>query len=129
MLKSKQRKILNEVYQALNYALSSIHSGQYGEKLFSMLRKEELKHRKFCPAGIVCCLSVSEAVKIFFCRDIIEGLQGKYNFTVKDILNIRPSVLFAHSLALNYREELQKAIENLPFNEVLGLNYADLIKE
>ena len=128
MLTSKQKKILNDVYFKLDYALSNIHWGNYGKQLFKMIQGEEKNHRRGCPEGVSCGLSVSEAVKLFYVKGLIESLQGKNHFTIKDYINIRQSVLMAQSLALNYGPELSKAIEGLPIDEVLALDYAELMK-
>lgn len=128
MFTSKQKKILNDVYSKLDYTLSSIHWGNYGKQLFKMIQDEEKDHRRFRPENVSCGLSISEAVKLFYVKGLVESLQGKNHFTMRDYIHIQQSVLLAQSLAENYQDELSKAIEGLPIDEVLAFDYAELMK-
>lgn len=128
MLTSKQKKALNEVYNKIDYTFQSIKWGQYGNQYYNMIKDEEKQHRKGKPSHVTCGLSISEAIKLFYVRDIIEALQEKYSYTIKDYLHIRQSVLMAYSLVANYREEIEKALEGVNFDEILSLDYAELMK-
>lgn len=128
MLTSKQKKVLNACYSKLDYAFSSIHYGCYGKQLFKMIKDEEKGHRKFCPDGIKCGLTISEAVKLFYCQGIIEGITDKLNFTVKDYISIRQSILMCQSLALNYKDEIINALQGVNYSDILSIDYAELMK-
>jgi hypothetical protein len=57
-------------------------------------------------------LTKIEAVKLFYVQEIVEALfKPSFVPTLKEYLSVRQSIFFAHSLALNYREELLKALE------------------
>lgn len=128
MITSKQKKILDSVYYKLDYTLQGIHWGNYGKQLFNLIKKEEKEHRRYCPDSVKCGLSISDAVKLFFVHGIIDGLQQKTQYTIKDVLNIRPSVILAYSIALNYMDELNKSLEGINLEDVLSLDYAELMK-
>jgi len=48
--------------------------------------------------------------------------------SLKEYLSIRQSIFFAHSLVLNYREELTKALEGVNWEDILKIDYAELMK-
>jgi len=129
MDKKQSLKLINEVYGRIKEVLESVHWGGYHKQYYNLNLKEEAEHRRFCPDGVTCGLTKIEAVKLFYVQEIVEALfKPSFVPTLKDYLSIRQSIFFAHSLALNYREELTKALEGVNWEDILKIEYAELMK-
>lgn len=129
MINTKQKRIIDNAYYKIDYVLSKINWVGIGKELFDLIKSEEVQHRKFCPDGIKITLPVVYAVKLFYVQGIIQGLSGKLNYTIKDYLSIRKSVLVCQCITENYNKELFEALEFVNFQEILDLDYAELMKE
>ena len=129
MLDSQQKNVLNQAYIQLSRVLGAIHWGTYGSQLAALIRKEEREHRGGCIfSGQAWGLSIADSVKLFFVQDILDGLETEKKYSLKDFLHVRQSVLFAHSLAENYRVELEKALQGVDLAAIRALDYAELVK-
>ena len=127
-MKKEYRKAYNEakkVFQKLDYIFSGVHFGQYFKQLFNMNYTEEKNHQNRRKNG----LTVKEGAVYFSVKDLAECIQGKNpNYSIKNILTIRPSVLFAHSIFLNYHVEVKKAFEGVNIELINSFDYAEAMK-
>jgi hypothetical protein len=129
MDKKQSLKLINEAYYKIKDVLESVHFGSYHRDYYALNLKEESEHRRFCPAGVTCGLTRVEAVKLFYVQEIVEALfKPSFVPSLKDYLSVRQSIFFAHSLALNYREELVKALEGVNWEDIVKVDYAELMK-
>ena len=128
MNKRESLKLIDKAYYNIKSILESVSSGQYHKEYYNLIQQEEKNHRRFKPEHIKSGLTICEAVKLFYVQGIIQSLQGKNNFTVKDYLNIRKSIFFGKSLTENYKEELIDILKDVNFEEINKIDYAELMK-
>ena len=128
MEKKQALKLINDVYFKIKNVLECVHYGGYHKKYYNLIQQEEKEHRKFCPNGITCGLTTSEAVKLFYVQTIFEYLFNNRKLLVSDYLSIRKSHFFACSLVENYKEELNKALQGVNIEEINKIDYAELMK-
>jgi hypothetical protein len=129
MDKKQSLKLINEAYWKIKDVLESVHFGSYHSQYYALNLKEESEHRRFCPDGVTCGLTKVEAVKLFYVQEIVEALfKPSFVPSLKDYLSVRQSIFFAHSLALNYREELTRALAVVNWEDILKINYAELME-
>jgi hypothetical protein len=129
MDKKESFKLLNEAYWKIKDVLECVGHGCYHNQYYALNLKEEKEHRGFCPDGVTCGLTIGEAVKLFYVKEVIEALfKPSYTPTVKDYLSVRQSIFFAHSLAVNYKEELLKALQGINWQSIIDIDYAELMK-
>jgi hypothetical protein len=129
MDKKQQLKLIDKTYQKIDNVLSIQHYGEYAKEYYNMNKKEELGHIKFCPESVTRGLTVHQATKLFYVKQIVEALSGQLNYiTAKDYLYIRKSIFMSISLAENYKKELLEALKDINFNDILLIDYAELQK-
>jgi hypothetical protein len=130
MNKKEIFKLLNEAYWKIKNVLECVGHGSYHSQYYALNLKEEKEHRQFYPWGYLPCgLTTGEAVKLFYVQEIVEALfMPSFIPTVKDYLSIRQSIFFAHSLAVNYKEELSKALQGINWLDIIEIDYAELMK-
>lgn len=128
MEKKKALKIIQVNYEKIKAVLESVHWGGYHKEYYSLIQAEERSHRRFCPQGVNCGLTVSETVKLFYVQRIIEALQGEHIPSIGSFLTCQKSWFFAHSFVVNYKDELTKALQGVDFTLVNSLDYADLME-
>jgi hypothetical protein len=74
-------------------------------KFLDIIRTEEKNHRRFCPSGLRCGLTLGQAVKLFACTSIFERFipqrGGERMFTpeAKDFFAVRVSIFAACAIA------------------------------
>jgi hypothetical protein len=124
--KRAQLKAIQKAYIAIEGVLSRVSWGQYGREYFALNRAEELQHDRARPAGIRRGLTIAEAAKVFYVRQIIEALQGTLKVEAREYLWIRKSIFFAVALADNYGQELREALTGVDFAEILKVDYVAL---
>jgi len=131
MNKKQQIKLIKDTWQRLDYALSSIRWGGYGKEYLDLNIREEKDHNRYRPDHCKRGLTILEASKLFAVKEIVEALVGqeKDRPEIKDYLHFRKSVFYAWSLVENHREELTKALEGVNYNDILALDYVELIEE
>jgi len=62
-------------------------------------------------------------------KQIIEFLgKAEYIPSVKDYIFVRQSIFFAYSLVSQYRIEFETALKDINFDDILKLDYVELIK-
>lgn len=126
--KKEQLKLISKVSNELDYKFQSIHWGEYGKQLKDIIRHDEKQHRKIAPDNVMHGLTISQAVNLFYVKLICEGLFNCKDYSIKDYIHIRQDVLFAYSLAKNYEQELKECFKDVNIQDVLNLDYADLMK-
>lgn len=130
MNKKQKIKLIKDVWQKLDYVLQGIHGGNYGKEYLNLNIREEKNHDRSRPNGIRRGLSIIEASKLFAVRQIVEALtdEEKHKPKVKNYLYLRKSVFYAWALVENYKEEIEKALQGVNYDDVLALDYRELIK-
>jgi hypothetical protein len=128
MDKKQALKIIQSNYEKIKEVLTCVHRGGYHKEYYNLIQDEEKSHRRFCPQGVTCGLTVSEAVKLFYVQRIVEALPGVHVPSIGSYLTCQKSWFFAHSLVANYKEELTKALQGVDFTLVNSLDYADLME-
>lgn len=126
--KNQSLKLINKVSNELDYKFQSIHWGEYGKQLKDIIREGEKRHRKLAPDNHNFGLTISQSVNLFYVKLICEGLFDCKDYSIKDYMHIRKDVLFAYSLAKNYEQELKECFKDVNIQDVLNLDYADLMK-
>ena len=122
--------IVNVSYDQLSF-LNNITWKPYREELFKMNRKSESEHRnwgsdfeRFHPHA----LSTSICAKMFTVKDIATGLLDIERFTVKSLLHVKYSCVYAQSIAENYKEEILKVWNDKRDIKFLSeLDYCDFV--
>lgn len=129
MNKKESFKLLDNTYFKIKDVLESVHFGEYHNEYYHLNQAEEKGHRRFCPDHITPGLTLGEAVKLFYVLEIVEALFKPSNICdIKSYLHLRKSVFLAYSLVENYRAELSEALKDIPWQDILKIDYAELMK-
>ena len=126
--KRESFNIINPIYFKLARVLEAVHYGRYHKEYYSIIQQEEKEHRRFCPEGVTCGLTLSEASKLFYVQTLFEYLIEGRTLSSKDYLHVRKSHFFACSLAENYKEELTSCFSRLDFDKIRSIDYAVLMQ-
>ena len=127
--KNEQIKLIKTTWQKINEVLSCQSFGQYGKQYLDLNIQEEKRHDKTRPHDIQRGLTIIEAGKLFAVKQIIEFLgKAEYIPSVKDYIFVRQSIFFAYSLVSQYRIEFETALKDINFDDILKLDYVELIK-
>lgn len=128
MTKKEQLKLINNTWEKINQYFSSVHWGKYGNDLLNLNIIEEREHDKIRPSDIGRGISIKQAGKLFAVLGIVRALKHPdKNPTIKDVIYCKKSVLFSASLVENYREELEKVLQGVNFDNILNIDYCKLI--
>ena len=102
----------------------------YNKQYFSLIRGEELAHRKYCPDGVRCGLTVTEACELHAVKYIAEAFAGINEPKLRAYIYSIKSRFFAWSLVSNYGTELRHELNwgQCELEELLNLDYAELMK-
>lgn len=128
LTKSQQLKLIDNAFRCIKEVLENIHIGEYHNQYYNLNKAEEKDHDRCRPSSISRGISISEAVKLFYVLHIVRSLSGDKNYTIKDYIHIRKSVLMAQSLVENYKDELKKALNGFSYHDILNIDYAELQK-
>ena len=120
-------KTIDRAYSKL-HVLNNIKWTAFRDDLFDMNKKDEIRHRKsFDNRDYSGVASISDCAKLFVVHNIAESLLNKSKYTIKDLLIIRKSCLYAQSLVENYKEMIEKAWESENIKNLADLDYISLI--
>jgi hypothetical protein len=138
---SQEKKNFREVEKAfrqIQYALSSLSWGQYGQNYFKLNLQEARQWDKARPSDCRRGLSVTEEAKLFFVKWLVDYIDGKQKApTIKDVLHLKPSAVMGATLCANFPEEIKKALrgeaipgtaEEIRLDIIEALDYAELVK-
>jgi hypothetical protein len=128
LTKRQALKLIDNVYFKIKDVLECVHYGGYHKQYYAIIQEEEKKHRVFCPDGVTCGLTLGEAVKLFYIQTLFEYLFNNRKLSSKEYLHARKSHFFACSLAENYKEELNKALQGVDVSLVNSVDYAKLMQ-
>lgn len=105
-------------------------------KYLALIRQEEKGHRRFCPDGVQCGLTISEAVKLFSVSSIFERFvsqhEGESIFTpeAKDYFAVRQSIFAACAIAHDCADEILREFAKPEMvNFLARCDYAELNKD
>lgn len=120
-------KRINKAYSKL-YILSNITWTPYRDDLFKMIRKEEKRHRGGNWSEYhQNSASINDCARMFTVKYIAENLLKPDLHTVKDLLNIKQSCLYAQSLVENYGDRIRKAWIDEDIKYLSDLDYIALV--
>ena len=128
---SPQTRINNLVSRAYSRLdiLNSLTMTRYRDRLFRMCVEEEREHRRGRPSNWhpPKGATVQAAGRLFTVQYLVECILGK-RFSVEDLIYIRPSVMYAQSVALNYQKEIREALSDMDLPELRRLDYCELMR-
>lgn len=119
------KKIIDKAYSDL-YVLSNITWTPYRDEIFDLNKKDEKKHRFNRPSSDFEA-SVNDCAKLFTVKNIAESLLNKNKHTIKDLINIRKSCLYAQSVVENYKDKILEAWKDQDIKYLADLDYISLI--
>lgn len=129
MEKRKALKFIDSYYYKIKSVLECQHFGEYHNQFYNLIRDEEKQHRHWKPEGINCGLTIAEATKYFYVRDLIEAVLKLSKIPdIKEVLHLKPSYVFCHTLALNYEKELKEVLQDVDIKILYEIDYAELMK-
>lgn len=130
MTKRQQIQMIDRAWLYVGEALNNLTIHGYGRQYLALNVREEKDHRRFCPDGVKCGLTLPQAARLFCVKQLADYLTGEPEPTVKDFISFRHSAFMAASLVANYRTELQKAFQEAGVKEedCAALDYAALNK-
>lgn len=128
LTKKEQLKLINEAFQRINYVLSIVSWGQYGDIYYKMNLEEEKAHRRLKPEDVVCGLTQTQAVKLFYVKQIADFLLGADKPLVEHYLSYRKSVYYAYALVHDYEDKLRDELKDIDLEALTQLDYAELNK-
>jgi L-ribulose-5-phosphate 3-epimerase UlaE len=128
MNKKESFKLLDNAYFKIKDILESIRWGYHNE-YYQLHNAEEKAHRRFCPEHIKPGLTQAEAVKLFYVLNIVQAIfVPSIICNIKSYLHLRKSIFMAYSLVANYHKELSEALKDIPWQDILKIDYAELMK-
>jgi len=128
MEKKEALKLIQANYWKIKEVLECVAWGNYHKEYYNLIQQEEKDHRRYCPDGVTCGLTVGEAVKLFYVQTIFEYFFSNKTLLVKEYLHVRKSHFLACAIAENYGKELFQALKGVNWQEVKQIDYAELMK-
>jgi len=119
------KKIIDKAYSDL-YILSNITWTPYRDEIFDLNKKDEKQHRFNRPSSDFEA-SVNDCAKLFTVKNIAESLLNRNKHTIKDLINIRKSCLYAQSVVENYKDKILEAWKDQDIKYLADLDYISLI--
>ena len=119
------KKKIDSAYSDL-YFLSNITWTPYREELFDMNKKDEKKHR-YNRNSSDFEAPINDIARMFTVKNIAESLINAEKYTVKDLLSIRKSCLYAQSVVENYKDRILEAWKDQDIKYLANLDYISLI--
>ena len=119
------KKIIDKAYSDL-YVLSNITWTPYRDEIFDLNKKDEKQHRFNRPSSDFEA-SVNDCAKLFTVKNIAESLLNRNKHTIKDLINIRKSCLYAQSVVENYKDKILEAWKDEDINYLSNLDYMSLV--
>jgi len=119
------KKIIDKAYSDL-YVLSNITWTPYRDEIFDLNKKDEKQHRFNRPSSDFEA-SVNDCAKLFTVKNIAESLLNGNKHTIKDLINIRKSCLYAQSVVENYKDKILEAWKDQNIKYLADLDYISLI--
>jgi hypothetical protein len=119
------KKIIDKAYSDL-HVLSNITWTPYRDELFELNKKDEKQHRFNRPSSDFEA-SVNDCAKLFTVKNIAESLLNKNKHTIKDLIKIRKSCLYAQSVVENYKDKILEAWKDQDIKYLADLDYISLI--
>jgi|TARA_E500000178_G_C16881009_1_gene688998 hypothetical protein len=120
---------VNTAYDKLSF-LNNITWKEYREILFKMNRKGEAEHRNWGSSFEQFhqhAATTSICAKMFTVKDIATALLDIEKFSVKSLLHIKYSCIYAQSIAENYKEEILKAWSDENIKFLSKLDYCNFV--
>lgn len=129
MITAKQKKIINDTWQKMEYVLNNQSISHYADRYYEQNLQEEKDHSKFMSRYGSRGMTIPQAARLFCVRQIAEYLkEPKKTLDAKDFISYRQSIFWAYSLANTYRAELTEALKGVDLDAILALDYADLVE-
>ena|SRR6056300_404082 len=119
------KKIIDKAYSDL-YVLSNITWTPYRDEIFDLNKKDEKQHRFNRPSSDFEA-SINDCAKLFTVKNIAESLLNGNKHTIKDLINIRKSCLYAQSVVENYKDKILEAWKDQDIKYLADLDYISLI--
>jgi len=110
MIKNKEKKEIIKLAEKLygNFRfLNNITWKPYLAELYEMNLKDEKKHRS-ASLDREWETSKNDCALVFTVQHICQSLLDENKYTLKDLLHLRASCLYAQSIALNFKDEILK---------------------
>ncbi len=126
--KNQAIKLINQAWDRIYYCIHSQASDYVISEYLKLNIQEEKRHDNFRPSGISRGITINQAGKFFAVKQIAEYLQGENPPDVKYYIDLRQSCFYAYSLAMKYREELQKALAEIDLSAIVALDYSKLVE-
>ena len=119
------KKVIDKAFSQL-HVLSNITWTPYRDEIFNMNKKDEKRHRYNRPVSDFEA-SVNDCAKMFTVKNIAESLLNRNKHTIKDLINIRKSCLYAQSVVENYKDKILEAWKDQDIKYLADLDYISLI--
>jgi hypothetical protein len=120
-------RLASEAYSALD-VLNCLGSSAYRDRLFDVCADEERRHRKYAPEGFRYpkAATVANAARLFTVKYIVDALLGE-RYGIKDVLYLKPSVIYAQAIAENFGPEIRRALEGFDLRELCAMDYVTFV--
>ncbi len=126
--KNQQIKLLKKINNKLSNILDNIKWEKFYTNYLKENIKEEKVHLRMKPEGVIHGLTAYEGGLLFAVQQIINYLTGEKPPGVKDYLWMRKTVFTAYSIVANYEKEIREALKDIEYQEVLKMDYCELVK-
>jgi|TARA_B100001094_G_scaffold7224_2_gene6480 hypothetical protein len=126
MITKAQKKNILDAYNAFRN-LDNLTHKPYRQEIFDLEKNYEKMHRKFC--GGRQGLSVTVAAKYWTVRHLLDAFRNPGAYTVKDCLHVKKSIIYAQSVALNYRKPFFKALDEFCVSMFDDLDYCEMTED
>jgi len=127
-MNKEQKQIKKRIDQAYSklHVLSNITWTPYRDEIFDMNKKDEKRQRFNRPSSDFEA-SINDCAKMFTVKNIAESLLNIEKWKVKDLINIRKSVLYSQSVVENYKDKILDAWKDEDLKYLANLDYIALI--
>lgn len=129
MEKRQALKFIDKYFYRIRDVLECQHYGEYHTQYYNLIRNEEKHHRQWKPEGVTCGITITESTKYFYTRDIIEAVFKVSKIPdIKEVLHLKPSYVFCHTLVLNYEKELKEVLQDVDLQVLSQIDYVKLME-
>lgn len=100
------------------------------DRYLDQIRQEEKSHRRFCPDGIRCGLTLQQAVRLFAVTDLLRARAGEEKPDPADFFRFRTAIFMGYALYMAKKELFDQEFSEAEAKAYMAdVDYAALNKD
>jgi hypothetical protein len=129
--KKKVLQEIKELWVRVERIADNKGFAKYGTELLNVCLEESKSHDRFRGSYIGRGMSIKEEARFFALSRVLESVYNlaEYKPNLKDFLHIQKSVFYAYALGQEFKKNIKTAISKDEAQEIVNLDYCELIAE